>query len=82
MDSLTSHWVVEFDIKLLNKRIVIEVPYYVRDAFVLIESYFKAFAIHLPNSSVLRDSAFTIFDLFDDIEILLITYSKRSYLAS
>ena len=82
MDSLTSHWVVEFDIKLPDKRIVFEVPYYVRDAVVLVESYFKAFAIHLPNSGVLCDSAFTIFDLFDDIEFLFITRSIRSYLAS
>ena len=74
MDSLTSHWVVEFDIKFLIHIFVIYVPCYVRDAVVLVKSNFTGFAIHHPSCGVLSDSTFAIFDLFDNIEILLITH--------
>ena len=80
LNSLTSHWVVELDITLLI--LIIDVIYYVRDAVVLIECNTTAFGIHLPNSGVLSDSTFAIFDLFDDIEIFFITLAMRSYLAS
>ena len=80
MDSLTSHWVVELDITLFI--LIIVVIDDVGDAVVLVECDFTAFGIHLPNSGVLSDSTFAIFDLFDDIEIFFITPSIRSYLAS
>ena len=78
--SLTSHWVVELDITGII--VIIDVIYYVRDAVVLVKYNFTAFGIHLPNSGVLSDSTFAIFDLFDNIEIFFITKSMRSYLAS
>ena len=78
MDSITSHWVVKFNIKFLIYIVVIYVFYYVRDAVVLVESNLTRFSLHLPNSGVLSDSTFAIFDLFDDIEILFITMSMRS----
>ena len=76
-DSLTSHWVVEFDIKFLILILVIYVLCYVRYAVVLVENNFTQFAMHLINSGVLNDSTFAIFDLFDDIKILLITKSMH-----
>ena len=80
MNSLTSHWVVELDITL--SILIIGVIDDVRDAVVLVECNFTAFGIHLPNSGVLSDSTFAIFDLFDDIKILLITKVMHFMLAS
>ena len=76
MYKLKSLWVVEFDIKFLI--FVFYVLYYVLYAVVLVESNTKVFAIHLPNSGVLSNSTFAIFDLFDDIEFILITMSMHS----
>ena len=73
LDFHTSHWIVEFDITRII--LVINVIYYKRYAVILVESNFTAFAIHLPNSGILCDSTFNIFDLFDDIEIFFITSS-------
>ena len=55
----------------------IYVLYYVRDAAVLVECNFTGFAIHLPNSGVLSDSTFVIFDLFDDIKLFVVTKSMH-----
>ena len=71
MDTLTSHRVKEFDILLLI--LVIYVICYVRDAAALAEYNFALFANHLPNSGVLSDSTFVIFDLFDDIKLSVVT---------
>ena len=76
MFTFTSHRVEQFDIKLLI--LVIYVLCYVRDAVVLIKCNFTGFAIHLPDSGVLSDSAFVIFDLFDDIELFVVTSSMHS----
>ena len=78
MDSITSHWIVEFDLIVLIHILVIYILYYVRDAVVLVESNLTVFAIHLPNSGVRSDSTFAIFDLFDDIKIPFITLTMRS----
>ena len=74
MGSPSSHWVVEFDIECLIRILVVYVPCDIRDAVVLVKSNFTGFAIHHPSCGVLSDSTFTIFDLFDNIEILLITH--------
>ena len=78
MVKLKSYWVVEFDINFLIHILVIYVLCYVRDAVVLVENNFTVHVIRLPNSVVLFNSTFAIFDLFDDIEIFLITLSMRS----
>ena len=77
---ITSHWVVELDITVII--LIIGVIDDVMDAVVPVRCNFTAFGIHLPNSGVLSDSTFAIFDLFDDIEIFFITLVLRSYLAS
>ena len=78
MDSLTSHWVIEFDFKLLISFLVIYVLSYKSYAIVLVECNFTTFFIHLPNSGVLSDSTLNIFDLFDDIALFGVTQSMHS----
>ena len=78
MDSLTSHWVIKFDFKLLFTFLVIYVLSYICNAVFLVEYNFTIFVLDIPNGSVLSDSTLVIFDLFDDIESLAITNSMHS----